>query len=801
MIVYLEDKAKFRADVLSNRIEEKIQESFRRLHGHRVGPSELASWKNSLGFIDRVLSDDDIPSDAGVAVEYGLPGSGKRIDVMITGTNDRHQRSAVIIELKQWSEAAVTTKDAIVSTFIGGAHRELSHPSYQAWSYAALLEDFNEVVQVAPVRLHPCAYLHNCDQSASILSPFYKAHTDRAPSFLKDDAEKLRAFIRNHVRAGDRGKVAYEISAGRIRPSKSLADSLLSLLKGNREFVLIDDQKLVYETALHLAQVAARGKKQTLIVEGGPGTGKSVVAINLLVELTTREKTVQYVTKNAAPRAVYESKLKGSFTKSRISSLFVGSGSFYSCEPDTFDALVIDEAHRLNRKSGMFAHLGENQIKELIQTSRLSVFFIDGAQRVTWQDIGDVESIREWAATLGSEVTELKLESQFRCNGSDGYLAWVDQLLDIRPTANPTLEGIPYEFAVCNSANELRDTIRRHNQARNKARMVAGYCWEWPSKTSPNEHDIVLPHENFSAQWNLAKDGSLWILQPGAVEQVGCIHTSQGLELDYIGVIFGPDLVIRNGRWIAFPNKRAKSDKSIKGFHKLALHDRLQAERKASEIIRNTYRTLMTRGQKGCLVYSVDPETNAYLKQASARTSPFTLPASPHTLPPIPFRILTQEEIQAGKVGVPCFPDLRAAAGSFSPDHSAGAPVLVELPEHFVARPGTFIVRITGNSMNRRIPNGAWCLFRANPVGSREGKVVLVQHRDIQDPETDGGYTVKLYRSQKTQTADTWEHQAIRLLPDSLDPSYQEIHVTAAEATDFRVLGEFIAIASTAGAP
>ena len=620
MIVYLSDKRGFRDDVMTNRIEEIIYAAYRKEQRQGVSRSEIASWRNSLGFMDRILGDPEIPDDAGLAVEYIVPSSAKRIDVMVSGTNAQKQKTAVIIELKQWTDVDVTLKDGVVETFIGRSKHELPHPSYQAWSYAVLLEDYSEVVRKSPIQLQPCAYLHNCDQDHTVRHPRYREYLQKAPAFLKDDAAKLRAFIRDHVRYGDRGDVIYEINSGVIRPSKDLADSLVSLLKGNREFVLIDDQKLVYETALSLAQEAADGRKQALIVEGGPGTGKSVVAINLLVELTRRENLVKYVTKNAAPRAVYECKLKGDGRKSRISNLFTGSGSYVNCKINEFDVLVVDEAHRLNEKSGMFGNLGENQIKELIHASRLSVFFIDDAQRVTMRDIGSIDAIRDWARRCGAELTEMKLESQFRCNGSDGYLAWVDQLLGIRQTANQTLDGIPYEFAVCDSANELRALIRQKNHPRNKARMVAGYCWNWVSKKNRAGVDISLDGGTFQAQWNFNDAAMPWLLQSNSVEQVGCIHTCQGLDLEYIGVIFGPDLVIRGGQWVEFPNRRAKTDASIKGYKKLMLVDAEAARRKMVEIIRNTYRTLMTRAQKGCFLYSVDPETNAFLKQAAGRS-------------------------------------------------------------------------------------------------------------------------------------------------------------------------------------
>ena len=253
MIVYLATKTEFKSDILSNRIEEKILASFQGVLGSSVGERELAAWRNSLPYMDRVLDDPDIPHDTGVAIEYNIPQTGKRIDMILTGTNHDRQRTAVIVELKQWQKAAATRKDAIVSTFVGGREREMNHPSYQAWSYAMLIEDFNEAVRLDPIHLRPCAYLHNCESGSVIHAPFYAEHTKAAPAFLKDDALKLRAFIKTHVKYGDKGETIYRIRDGRIRPSKSLADHLASMIQGNREFYLIDEQKLVYETALALA--------------------------------------------------------------------------------------------------------------------------------------------------------------------------------------------------------------------------------------------------------------------------------------------------------------------------------------------------------------------------------------------------------------------------------------------------------------------------------------------------------------------------------------------------------------------
>jgi hypothetical protein len=301
MIVYLAEKSQFLEDVDSNRIEQRILAEYRRTYRRNVGASEVSSWRNSMGFMQRIVEDEAIPDNAGVAIEFGIPQTIKRIDFILTGRNSDDRPSAIVIELKQWTEARPTQKDAIVSTVLRGARVETEHPSYQAWSYTALLEDFSEAVREQRMSLNPCAYLHNCAEGSTINSPFYAEYTARAPAFLRDDAAKLRAFIKQHVKYGDRGKIIFQIRDGRIRPSKSLADALASLLQGNREFLMIDEQKLVYETALLLAKQSSATDKNVLIVEGGPGTGKSVVAINLLVELTNLGSVVKYVTKNAAP--------------------------------------------------------------------------------------------------------------------------------------------------------------------------------------------------------------------------------------------------------------------------------------------------------------------------------------------------------------------------------------------------------------------------------------------------------------------------------------------------------------------
>ncbi|HMO03100.1 MAG TPA: DUF2075 domain-containing protein [Kiritimatiellia bacterium] len=791
MIIYVSTKSGFIDDVSKNRIEDKILTLFKRQLRQSTGESEINSWKNSMQYMHNVLVHSKIPDDAGVAIEYNIPQTSKRIDFILTGQDGNRRDTAVIVELKQWQEVWRTEKDGIVTTVLNGRKVDTNHPSFQAWSYAALLEDFNEAVRTERIQLSPCAYLHNCSSPHEINHPFYAEHTGKAPSFLKADVEKLTEFIENFVKHGDRGKLIYRIDQGKIKPSKSLADALLNMIQGNKEFLLIDDQKLVYETALALADKAERHGKQVLLVEGGPGTGKSVVAINLLVEITKREKVVHYVTKNAAPRQVYQSKLAGTLSRTRIENMFQGSGKYVDKEKNCIDVLVVDEAHRLNEKSGMFQNLGENQIKEIIHAAKLSVFFIDEDQRVTWKDAGRKSDIRQWAKRAGAAITELALQSQFRCNGSNGYLAWLDHTLQIRETANRSLEGVDYDFRVFDDPIQLRQVIFEKNLESNKARIVAGYCWDWISRADKRKTDINFPEHGFKMRWNLTDDGGLWILKPDSVNEVGCIHTCQGLELDYIGVIIGPDFLVRDGRVVVSPASRAKTDQSLKGYKQMARVNPDAAFAKAAEIIKNTYRTLMTRGQKGCFIFCTDPETNAFFKQMASTAMKGCQMAEQVPYAGIPLTILDAADVRPYENAVPVY-DLRIAAGIFSEEQQARDCDWVELPDPFTAKPGYFVARVVGHSMNRRIASGSWCLFRTPSAGSRNGKIVLVQHRNIQDQDL-GQFAIKTYYSEKSFVGDEWRHERIILKPDTTASGYHDIILEKDEAVDLRILGEFVA--------
>ena len=618
MIVYDGFKTDFLKSCENDSIALEIEENILSKMGRHTPKAEFRSWENSLNYMYKVLNDDEIPNDSGVAIEFNIPQTSKRVDFIISGYNESNEPNMIIVELKQWDELkAVDGVDALVETYTGGAVRKVVHPSYQAWSYAQLINDYNASVQDRRVKLHPCACLHNYvrQKNDPIDSSQYKDYLEDAPVFTKGHASDLRKFIKQSIVHGDKKDILYLVDHGKIRPSKSLQNAIASMLKGNKEFIMIDEQKVAYEEILRLSLLCQQDyKKRTIVVKGGPGTGKSVIAINLLAELTARDQMVQYVSKNSAPRQVYLQKLKGFMKKSSVDNMFKGSGTYTETGLNVAHTLLVDEAHRLNEKSGMFHNKGENQIKEIIHSSYCSVFFIDESQRVTMDDIGSVEEIEKWARKEESEVSYLELQSQFRCNGSDGYLAWLDDVLDIRKTANYDLEGIDYDIRIMDSPVEMWQLVKDKNKMANRARVLAGYCWEWlkAEQNNTDYHDIKIG--DFEMSWNLGS-GEPFAVSETSVNEVGCIHTAQGLEFDYVGVIIGDDMRYENGKVVTDFTRRAKTDQSLKGIKKLFKENPDLANERADEIIKNTYRTLLTRGMKGCYIYCTDKNMEEYLKK------------------------------------------------------------------------------------------------------------------------------------------------------------------------------------------
>ena len=608
MIVYEGNKKTFLDDVSNGLMVRKINSMFEKLGIRKAQESEINAFKNSLPRMGNILSDYRIDDDVEIAIEFQIPFTSRRVDFMIAGKNE-HSDNVVVVELKQWTTCIATSRENVVNAYTGHSNRDVPHPSQQAYSYAKLIQNFNESIEEENIELVPCAYLHNYEEKnrSQICHQKYDEIINLSPVFLMEDGAKLKDFLVKYVSKPSNKKLFEIIEHGKLKPSKSLQSAVGSILNGNHEFELIDEQLVAYSTVLKLVEkTISSDEKHTIIIKGGPGTGKSVVAINLLTKILNNGYSCCYVTKNSAPRAAFSKSLvKGKHTLSYLKGLFKGSGSFVDTPNNTFDCIITDEAHRLNEKSGMYSNKGENQIKEIIKSSKISVFFIDEDQIVTTKDIGSISEIKAWAKLLGSKVHQnesLELKSQFRCNGSDGYLAFLDDLLEIRETANFDYFDLDYDIKVFDDPNEMREELRKKN-INNKARMIAGYCYPWNSQHDKSKYDIFLEN-GFKAQWNFSTDG--FAIDPNSFEQVGCIHSTQGLEFDYVGIIVGLDLRYENGHVITDRTKRAKSDASIKGLK----NNEILGDR----IIRNTYKTLLSRGQKGCYVYCEDKNLADYLK-------------------------------------------------------------------------------------------------------------------------------------------------------------------------------------------
>ncbi len=616
MIVYNATKAQFNDDVVFNRISDIILSNLRakNLSGGQI--AEYHSWQNSLQFMRSAIDDPEIPGDVEVAVEFQIPRTSKRVDFMLAGTDQDGKSNVIVVELKQWDNAEKVDDimQHSVRAFTGGAYRIVNHPSYQAYAYATFIKNSSEQVQDERIGIRPCAYLHNCDpiSRTPLDDEIYRPWLEEAPLFDKSQTLRLRSFIKQFVtKRSSSGDLLYKIDNGRIRPSKALQDCLVSLMKGNEEFILLDDQAVVFDMCKKaMDQCLKDMKKRIIIIQGGPGTGKSVLAINLLREFTSKSLNASYCTKNSAPREAYQKLLAKSDLKAQVNikQLFRSPFGLCNTTPNFYDCLIVDETHRLVAK--MYGDWnGENQVKECINSSLYTVFLIDEDQQITTKDIGSVEEIRKWASVLGSRITmneETVLRSQFRCNGSDQYIQLINNILQIGEPVDTDNQEILFDIRVFEDPNELRDTLREINKESNKARMVAGYCYDWNVKNHRGDYDIYLEN-GFKAQWNLATD-KIWAINPKSFEQVGCIHTAQGLEFDYIGVFIGKDLRYdpKTGRIITDPTQISSDDNSsgIRSAHRDV----------AERLIKNTYKTLLTRGQKGCFIYCEDKVLADYIR-------------------------------------------------------------------------------------------------------------------------------------------------------------------------------------------
>lgn len=613
MIIYNDSLGMFKENVFLNKMPGILLDNLRKKGLSGGSPSEVNSWNNSLRFMKDALDAPYFSPDCQVLIEYNIPQTSKRVDFMILGNNGKKD-NVVIVELKQW--AKVSKVDQSCSHLVMSdlkSNEPVPHPSYQAYSYKCLILDYCDDTHINKETIVPCTYLHNLGEQYRpvIEDSLYHEWVSESPAFLQQDVLKLREFIKQYVqlKASD-DSLLYKIEQGRLKPTKSLQDALDSMLCGNEEFHMIDEQVVAYDKIMKAIKDSDKdGKKHVIIITGGPGTGKSVLAINILAHcIINLELNASYITKNSAPRKCYMNLLTKGNAKKMI-NLQKAIQSPYMLPGIPFNGIdvgIFDEAHRMQKKP--YRYTGNDMLADSINAARISVFFVDEDQRITINDQYSVDSIISYSKAFNAVLHKpYELVSQFRCDGSDGYISFLNNLLELKQTANTTFEFNKLKVKVFDNPVVMRDELRELNRINNKTRMIAGYCYDWNVKYKRGEWDIELPY-GFKAKWNLEKDDH-WAVNPSSFEEIGCIHTCQGMEFDYVGVIIGKDLYYKDGHVRTDRNAVSKDDKSS------GIRLRTTSDQDADKLIRRTYKVLMSRGLKGCYIYCEDKGLSEYLKQ------------------------------------------------------------------------------------------------------------------------------------------------------------------------------------------
>jgi uncharacterized protein len=792
MQLYSGSSQQFIVDTEKNQIAEKLRRSFFSHFRYYPSPNEVNSWKNSLSKIKDVVERCDF-YDHGVILEYQLPLTSRRLDFLISGVGEDNCDHAAIVELKQWDKCDESSLDNEVLTWVGGSLRETLHPSKQVGQYKEYLEDCHTAFHTEPsINLHACSYLHNYIPSRHdpVFSSKFEEILKCYPTFTADDFDNICGFLKPKLSNGCGLEVLQKIQNSKYRPSKKLLDHVNEMIKQRSEYVLLDEQQVVYDKVLSSARNGFHDRqKVVLIVKGGPGTGKSVIAINLMADLSRQGYNAQYAT---GSKSFTETLRK--IVGSRASAQFKYFLSYGQAEEDCIDVLIMDEAHRIRAKTALRytpkeKRSGLTQIEELIKAAKVCVFFIDDLQVVKPDEIGSVSYITDYAERYKCKVYDYELEAQFRCQGSDAFVNWINNTLDVRKTANVIWDiNESFEFKIFDSAFDLENAIKEKVDIGSTARVAAGFCWKWsdPNPDGTLVDDVIIG--DFKRPWDAKHDAkklapgipkaSFWAYDPNGIKQVGCVYTAQGFEFDYIGVIFGrdlyydPDEATWKGRrsFSADPNvKKAKTDEQF------------------VSLVKNTYRVLLSRGIKGCYVHFIDSETKNFFKSRIDFKKPVSIGEYRESRieKDIDSRLKYREYL-------PVY-SLEAAATRFGKEDHVEEIGWVKINGGHKLSQNMFVAKVIGKSMEPTIPDNSLCIFRFERGGTRDNMVVLVESRQVIDAELACKYSVKRYHSEKEIFDDgTWRHKLITLSPDNRD--FEPIILKNVPAGDFRVVAEFLGV-------
>jgi uncharacterized protein len=619
-----------RADVLLRKAEagelhELLAQQARMQFDAGTGIGEINSWRLSLPALLTDLQEAGL-GHVEVLLEHRLPLTPKRVDALLCGVHPTTgQNSYVLVELKQWSNAVVRDDGRVSIPHYGG--EPVQHPGDQVRGYCEYLVDYTPFLADGHAGVYGIAYLHNATAEGWKLRHYRIDEYGRL--YTRDERaeliDELRRLLDPAATAEKAKRAADELLKADVRPSKQLLVLAAQEVKEREQFVLLDQQRVAYQI---VEQAVDRSRhentKTVVIVLGGPGSGKSVIALSLLGNLSRRGRAVMHATGSKAFTETMR-KVVGS-RNSRVKSLFSFFNTYVTAEPNGLDLLICDEAHRIREKStnqwtsAAVRAVAKRQVQELIAAARTPVFLLDEHQVVRPGEMGTEQEIRAEAEKAGCRVEVVRLQGQFRCGGSQLYEQWVLRLLGLHPLGPIAWSELArdsdetYRVAALPTPTALESWLVGQNPgSADTARITAGYCWRWSDPevvdgTKRLVDDVVIG--DWRRPWNAKPEKAVpgvpashfWASDARGFGQVGCIYTAQGFEYDWSGVIFGDDFVRRDGAWL--PRREYSFDTPVK-----------RAKTEFPALVRNTYKVLLTRGMKATAVFSTDPETQEFLEQ------------------------------------------------------------------------------------------------------------------------------------------------------------------------------------------
>lgn len=557
-------------------------------------------------------------------------------------------------------------------------------------------------------------------------------------------------------------KTKFELIWDALR-EKGIVEHTLSHLKNTDLFkyspykTLTDDQLAVAKAIAHDIESLSAS---TIIVSGKPGTGKTILATYICKFLQEREKTRHLRVGLVVPMSSLRNTIGKVFSK--IKGLRAGMviGPNDVAKQD-FDLLIVDEAHRLQRRKGIMGYGSYDEVNKklglpkeatqldwIMSSSRYQIFFYDQNQSIKPADVraSDFQALK-------AHTYELK--SQMRVEAGDEFIEFVDAVFELRKPKRNKFKN--YDFKVFDDIREMVAAIKQKDTEHKLARVVSGYAWPWhtkPNSKSSQDYDIDI--DGFKLVWNSTTRD--WVNSHNALNEVGCIHTVQGYDLNYVGVIIGPEV-----SYDPVNNKiKVDRDKYFDINGRNGIDDPAELE----QYIKNIYKTLLTRGILGAYVFVHDKNFREYLKNLiqNKQQTPVISPlgeALQSILSPYSSKMVSLPLYDSVGCG-----DLMYADPVPQETH--------DVPEVLI-RPGAkyFVLRTSGDSMNK--------------LGIEDGDLILCQ-KNYQAPS--GSIAVVLIGDEAVLKEIEYEKDGLLLKPRSTNPRHISRKLTTED--EFKVLGVFV---------